>query len=243
MEPDPKAMAAMKGRRDAVMKERQQKERDFYGALYPTAFHVDYDWATRGAKVPPAYGCWVEVQDGEAGWAKRNYLTQAACASVEQRAASYGQSATGTWKIRTPEGPFIYTYSQKSDPPTAPPELMRRMEDSGVKTPVRFSCRVADVVTDQSYKSINCPSSGSPSTIRVSGAIPALNVGDLVSVPLAGTKRDPDGVLFKSFGAKSGSWTVDADGATLTVDSAMACPSVAEMLGTTVDAGTSPTQQ
>ncbi len=239
-----RAMAAAKGRVDTARKERQKAEQDFYGPLYAAAFHVDYDWATRGAKVPPVYGCWVEVRDGDEGWAKRNYLTQATCATVAARAASYGQLATGTWKIRTPEGPFIYTYSQKTEPPSAPPELMTRIEGAGFKLLARFSCRVDDVVTTaDDRKSIRCASIGQSITIRVSGVVAPLNVGDVASVPLAGVRRDPDGVLFKTFAPKGDGWTVDADGTTLTVDTAATCPSIAEIMASAVDAGGSGDQK
>jgi hypothetical protein len=68
------------------------------------------------------------------------------------------------------------------------------------------------------------------SEIRVSGSLGRINIGDVVSAPLADVKRDPDGVLFKDVASKTPAWTVDADGPTVTVDVAANCPTADEIL-------------
>jgi hypothetical protein len=57
-----------------------------------------------------------------------------------------------------------------------------------------------------------------------------INVGDEVSVPLAETHRDPDGVLFRVTERGGSPWTVDADGTALKVDAPAKCPSKDEIL-------------
>ena len=132
--------------------------------------------------------------------------------------------------MKSPGHPAWFLYANSETPPTQPPEMMRRMETGGVKAPARFSCRVEDVIPEGTAKSIRCSSSRVPVSLRIAGDVKAVNAGDLVSVPLAGTKRDPDGVLFKSNPMKNGGWIVDADAASLTVDAAATCPSMDEVL-------------
>jgi hypothetical protein len=64
-----------------------------------------------------------------------------------------------------------------------------------------------------------------------------VNVGDLVSVPLANTKRDPDGVLLKNVAGNNKGWVIDADAGSLTVDAAATCPSMADILAALGNAG------
>jgi len=66
-----------------------------------------------------------------------------------------------------------------------------------------------------------------------------VNIGDVVSVPLGETKRDPDGLLLLwNPTAPKGSavWTVDADGASLKVEEAAKCPSIDDIVSA-MDAG------
>ena len=85
-------------------------------------------------------------------------------------------------------------------------------------------------------------SSGATVAIRLRGGegTQALNVGDVISVPLAGTKRDPDGVLFKNVTGRSGGWTVDAEGSMVAIDAAASCPTV-EQIVTAASSGGVPT--
>jgi hypothetical protein len=103
------------------------------------------------------------------------------------------------------------------------------MEAVGVEPPERFACQVDDVMPDIDHKSLRCRSAGVVN-IRVSGTPPTINVGDVVSVPLAGVRRDPDGVLFKRVTGKNVGWIVDTDGAMLKVDVPAACPTLQEIL-------------
>jgi hypothetical protein len=106
---------------------------------------------------------------------------------------------------------------------------MRRMSATGLKVPTRFSCRVADVVKAADNHVITCGGAVS-SEVRLSGSLPRINVGDVVSVPLLDVKRDPNGVLSKNVASKAPVWTLDADGSTLRVDVAASCPTTDEIL-------------
>ena len=141
------------------------------------------------------------------------------------------------WKVRSPGHPSsLFFYSNSETPPTQPPELMRRMDATGIKVPSRFACRVDDVVPEGGRNDVKCAAR----SIRVTGTMPSVNVGDVVSVPLANTRRDPDGVLFKNVSSKSSGWVVDADGPTLTVDTAATCPTLDEVAAAVADAGGKP---
>jgi len=220
-----KAVAALKSQMDAARKERVRQEREFYDTAYPLAFHYDLDWAVRKSKAIPAqYNCF-NVTYGR--WTSPPpRIDQESCLNSPMAGV-----ADFEWRARVPGRPEVFLYSNSETAPTQPPELMHRMDAAGVKALTRFSCRVDDVVAAADHKTVTCRSSGPSVALRVSGSLPAVNVGDVVSVPLANTKRDPDGVLLKNVGTKTGagSWLVDADGASLTVDSAATCPSVAEI--------------
>lgn len=227
-----KAVAALKSQNEAARQERTRKEREFYDSAYPLAFHYDLDWPTRMAKaIPGQYNCF-NVTSGR--WTGSN-VTQEMCAN-----SPYANMADFEWRARVPGRPAVFLYSNSDTPPTQPPELMRRMDAAGIQMPARFSCRVEDVVQEQDHRSVKCHSSGPGAKIRVSGDLHAVNVGDVVSVPIASAKRDPDGVLFKNVTGKNVGWVVDADGPSLTVDSAATCPSTAEILATLGDAGSKP---
>lgn len=236
-----KVVAALKMHIVAAKQEKARREGDFYGAMYPLAFHYDLDWRTRKLTDRlPEYGCWVDAAPIYSGasavlpghWST-NLLDQSQC---QPYADAWGEKHMVTWKVANPGHAGAFVYSNSDTPPNEPPELMRRAGLAGVKPLARFSCRVEDVLPDQEHRIIKCRSTGPATTIRVSGDLSAANVGDVVSVPLAGTKRDPDGVLFKNVTGKTGGWVVDADAATLTVDSAATCPSTEEIqaaIGTT----------
>ena len=65
----------------------------------------------------------------------------------------------GTPPLLTPGRDALFTYTNSATPPTQPPELKRRMDAAGVKAPLRFACRVEDVVREQERRTIKC---GSP---------------------------------------------------------------------------------
>jgi hypothetical protein len=225
-----KIAAALKGQKDAARRERVRKEREFYNAIYPLAFHYDLDWATRKTDAsPPTFACW---SDTGQNWATEAGTGKAA-SQEECRAWSGGLAGTYTWKERSPGHPPLFRYSNSETPPTQAPELMRRLDAGAVKLPVRFACRVEDVVPDGGRNDVRCTAG----SIRVSGTLPSVNVGDVVSVPLANTKRDPEGVLFKNVASKDGGWVVDADGSTLTVDAPATCPALDQIVATLTDAG------
>lgn len=106
------------------------------------------------------------------------------------------------------------------------PELMRRMAVASVEAPARFSCRVADIESRKKGLSIACTSfTKIESIIMVSSTPPAINVGDVVSVPLANQHRDPEGVLYK----EKGVWVVDADAKDIAIETKAVCPSLDEI--------------
>lgn len=196
--------------------ERKRKESEFFGPLYALAFHYDLDWQTRKDPAsPPVYGCW------GTGWIDLSEY------SDQGKSVCKGM---GDWKVKSQGHPAWFTYSRTETAPTRPPELMRRMEGAGIKVPGRFSCRVSDVVSDKDRTTVKCGQGSSAPRVRLNGAVKPVNSGDVVSVPLADAKRDPDGVLFKTAGTRNAAWIVDADAASVTVDAAATCPSIAEIL-------------
>lgn len=218
-----KVASALKQQTEAAKQERKRKESEFFSSLYPLAFHYDLDWQTRkGAAIPPTHGC------GESEGKIDNIMWLEGIDANDCRS----HAPNWTWRLRTSGRPPWFTYTGSETPPTQPPELMRRMAAANINAPPRFSCRVDDVVTEKDRKEIKCVSSGTVTSLRVSGDLKAVNAGDLVSVPLAATKHDPDGVLFKNVAVKNGGWVVDVDGVSLTVDAAATCPSMEEILAT-----------
>jgi hypothetical protein len=234
----------------ASLAAREQAEREFRDKVRPLNFRIDYDWKTRGIVSPPVYGCWVTGNwSGNAEW--RDVGSEGSCV----RMASYYAVST-EWKVKVPGGSLIYTYTRSTDPPSAPPELMRRIASANVTLPDRFACRVADAVSVGDRVVVRCgeaalhrtstpPASASETEsryapiIRLTRSIPLVNIGDVVSVPFANTKRDPDGLLLLwNPTAPKGRpvWTVDADGASLKVEEAAKCPTVDEIVSAT-DAG------
>lgn len=223
-----KAKATLNAHTAAAKKERARREDDFYKTIYPVAFRIDLDWRTRKtAPVPATWRCfntsfngYWDIRVGTWAPATGQFQTKEGCDN------HYGFE----WRQFTPARPAVYLYSNSETPPTRPPELMRRLETAKLAVPQRFSCRVADVTLLGERRLVKCHGT-STAALRLSGAPGStLNVGDEVSVPLADTHRDPDGVLIRI--PQPGSeavWTVDADVATLRVDRAAKCPRVEEI--------------
>jgi len=224
-----KVATAIKQRAAAATRERKRKEAEFYKTVYPLAFHYDLDWRTRkGTAVPDVYGCWEdEIQKS---FLDSDSWDQATCKRTGKTRDVAGHWLNYVWKVKTPGRGAWFTYTNSDTAPTNSPELMRRIEVASIKVPERFSCRVDDVIAEKEQKLLRCRSNRVAASIRVTGSLKAVNVGDLVSVPLAGTKRDPDGVLFKTVADKNPTWIIDADGAAFTIDAAATCPSVADIV-------------
>lgn len=213
-----KSTPELKKASESVQRERRRKAEEFYSTVYPLAFHYDLDWQTRkDAAVAPTSGrCWDSSKNQ---WEDDRFNSFANCAYRTQR-----------WVPATPGHPAWFRYTGSETAPTQPPELMHRMEAASIKPLARFSCLVDDVVSEKEHKTVKCVSSNPLASLRVTGELKPINTGDLVSVPLAATKRDPDGVLFKHDPRNKGDWVVDADAASLTVDAAAICPSMDEIL-------------
>jgi hypothetical protein len=224
------ASEALKRKRDDGEKKRAQAAKEFYRTTFPVSFRIDYDWKTHMTPaVPATFAChmvdeWNDMFIQVDGHAE--------CDAVEARSTNGTRTA---WEQVAGGRPSAYTYSGTSTPPTEPPELMRRMTASGLEPLPRFSCRVRDVAADKDRKRVTCLSFSSPAPLlRISGALPSLHVGDVVSVPLATVRRDPDGVLLQLDVPVErqtvATWVVDADSTSLTVDHAASCPSSDEVL-------------
>jgi hypothetical protein len=228
---DPKLKAAgqsLVAKREKAQKAREKRLR-YLAAL---SFRIDLDWRTKKNVVPDV----------------------GACAGYEDLTNDHDdclQNTGGTWVIVVRGEPEGYLYSNdRVAPPVSPPELMVRMDSESIAIPARFSCRVedvsdesmttlvagkvADVFTQQSrrFSIIDCEAPrGRDVVLRVSGEMPNVNTGDIVSLPLANTRR-PEGVLLKTMGDEELRWTIDGDGSSLTIDKAAICPSVSDILST-----------
>ncbi len=238
-----KSTPELKKASESVQQERKRKAEEFYSTVYPLAFHYDLDWQTRGAKSPPVFGCWVvttlaghsQTQATDGSW---DNTTKPECSGKHTSGPAWAHDTFEyTWKVKQPEGQFVFRYTGIDKPPTQPPELMHRMEAASIKPLPRFSCLVDDVVSEKEHKTVKCVSSMTTASLRITGELKPINTGDLVSVPLAATKRDPDGVLFKHDPRNKGDWVVDADAASLTVDAAATCPSMDEILASVGNGG------
>ena len=231
-----KAIASMRSQSAVAKEDRRRRAKEFYDTAYPLAFHVDYDWATRKTlAIPATYGCWNtnSAQDHTGG--NLFFRGWAALLETKESCESYS-GGEFVWRVKVPARPSVFMYSNSEAPPVLP-EMMRRMEAAAATVPTRLSCRVDDVIAEQERRTIRCRSAGTALQIRTSAALAALNIGDVVSVPLADTRRDPDGVLHKNVTAKVPLWTADADAATVTVDSAAKCPSLDEIQSAVGDGG------
>lgn len=224
--------AKVRQRRDADMRERERLKREFYGTAYGLQFRIDESWSTRIASVVVPGGCWAEC--GRCG-----YGTEQMCGDPSSKAAceadphcvwkeSYKDSGGYASSIRDSG-----RYSRSSR--LAPPAMMTQMEREGVKAPARFHCLVVDVKREADNLRVTCESGADEkSMILLHGAPPKLNAGDIVSVPLAGEKREPEGVLFKrnvqTGRPSTGLWVVDADAASMRVVAAATCPSMQDVV-------------
>jgi hypothetical protein len=112
------------------------------------------------------------------------------------------------------------------------PELMKRIEASKLDIPARFSCRVDQITrANDGTRTVTC--AGAHIKLSASDTATAYHIGDVVSVPLKDTKRDPSGVLFKEVWDNADHWVVSADPATVTLDAPATCPSVDEIVAAT----------
>lgn len=170
----------------------------------PKAFRIDFDWRTRMNKpIPAEFGCFNATYGRWTNIASPDF-----CAHNP-----YSYDVDFVWKVQVPAKEPTYTYTGTTTAPTKPPELMRRMESGGIALPQRAFCRVADVSTKGGARVVACGKADVPLRFRITGG-PVINAGDLVSVPVAGARRDPDGVVFKD----EDGWTIDADGGALSLD-------------------------
>lgn len=151
--------------RKASLAAIEKTKREFRDKVRPLNFRMDYDWKTRGAKSPAVYGCWI-FTPSQANWATRGNESADDCsawAAALDRGGHY-ISVGSEWKVKLPEGSFIYTYSQSKDPPNDPPELMRRAGTANLTPPARFACRVADVLPTGERVVVRCEVTGSAAT-------------------------------------------------------------------------------
>lgn len=207
-----KALAASVAHTEKAKAAREKKAEDFYASVYPIGFHYDSEWRTRKTKGSAATFACLEDDDF-------NDWTKAEC----------DRAFSAKWTVVSPARPALFTYSNSETAPTNPPELMRRMESAGLPLPARFSCRVHDVAEEGDHVFIRCVSSAPLAAIVASGVLPAINVGDVISAPLAAVVGGEDGVLFKRFGGKMSWWSIVAEGPTITVDERASCPSLDDL--------------
>lgn len=248
LDSDPKLKAAgekLVARRNKALKEREKRMQE----LYALSFRIDYDWQTKKRDIVAVYAC-CDTPDGvqNAGNCDSSY------------SAGECQQAMGLWAAIVPADIGKYLYTGSVQPPTTPPELMRRVQKAGLTIPARFSCRVDDETTErmvgltpsanadafveknQEFTIVDCTApTGLDVVLRLSGAAPNLNSGDVVSVPFAIDAtapgltlavHRPDGVLLRTMGERRLRWTVDADATGLTIDVPAACPTVSDILST-----------
>lgn len=175
----------------------------------PLEYRLDLGWQDRVEMTEAKYGClqWqVEVSISGYGRNKRT------CAKRGLISAS---------KPVSPEAPLY---------PNGPPELMKRLESAAISVPDRFHCRVASVEPEAAYRAVGCADAVQLHLFGEGSSSPSgVNKGDVVSVPLAGVRHDPHGVLWRSFGDQGG-WVVDVDAKTLVVEDRAVCPTTSEVL-------------
>lgn len=235
-------------RLDETAKNRSDQERLFWASVYPVAFRIDYDWKTRKtSEILAEYGCFNQPGPQWGGQGNGFYPGWAPRLKTKEACEGYG-GGDFHWRIKGPGKPSVFLYSGTADPPANPPELMRRMTAAGLATPQRFSCRVADAAPASGRTIIKCEPRAGGSQLRMAGESKRVNVGDLISVPLADVRREPDGVLLRVPTQRSSTtrssyssddsaasrgrfvWMVDADWSTATVDASASCPSTDEVL-------------
>lgn len=212
-----KAAAKLQGQRKASERERAGQAAAFERGKW-VQYRLDYGWKGRVANRPKTFGCW-DIH---------NYW------NGEEKHECYRANG-GTSKVHTTEVVRLYTGVPVTLPGAfVPPELMRRVEAATLTVPERFACEVVQVSATTTGKRIACTEAGSAVYLHITGAMAVLHIGDIVSVPLRDSNRDPNGVLAKEPRGRDGpTWVVDADGATVKVDNAAKCPAVAEIVAAT----------
>jgi hypothetical protein len=215
-------------------------------------FRVDNGWITRIATTTRDAGCMLNdgrgaVVMGEATndlWDKVPGANIVA-AALECRQSDMYQAGMVRWQAPASLdawGNEAYDavgqslYSRTTEP--AAPELMKRIEASKFDVPARFSCRVDQVTrATGGARTVNCSGSGDSAgayiKLSASDTAPAYHIGDVVSVPLKDTKRDPSGVLFKEVWDRTDHWVVSADPASVTIDVPATCPTIDEIVAAT----------
>jgi hypothetical protein len=218
-----RSAATFEKKRQTAERKRRTATETFLRDTVPLQYRIDYGWKERGSPKPAVYSCESDT-----------YV----CDACSSKASCDGKAWEGyglKWILKAPEGPFLFTYSGTKDPPTKPPELMTRIDDAHIVTPERFACRVFDVFASGTGRFIVCyTDTKAPTALRVSGKLDTVHVGDVVSVPLAGVKRDPSAVLSLADVArvseKVRTWLIDADAASVVVDQHALGPSTDEIL-------------
>ncbi len=170
-------------------------------------YRLDVDWAKRVAsrEVPAMQTCGANAWGEQVCWMQRARLVD-----------DFGNDDY--------DAPRQYLYSRTQTP--EPPELMRRIEAAALKVPERFWCMVQQASVDKGAAGaqvmVACRGTVT-SFIALRGTLPALNIGDVVSVPLRGAAFDPIGVLAKV--GDGSSWQVTATKDSLKLESPAECPS------------------
>ena len=104
-----------------------------------------------------------------------------------------------------------------------PPLLMRLMDDQKIAAPARLYCQVHDIEATRDLVTIQCRNVPGEDLTIVAHGNPTdtrkLNSGDVISVPLANTSRDTNGVLRKD----NATWIADADIGSIAMESAAVC--------------------
>lgn len=128
------------------------------------------------------------------------------------------------------EAIFLYSGSAKG----APPILMQQLEQANITIPAALSCRVGDYRRSAESKTWEVECLEPKGLVIVTqGEPPELHRTDVISAPLAGESREPNGVLYKQLSDRSGStggtWRLAAYGAALEVQQAE-CPTASDVL-------------
>ena len=227
LDPDLKKGArGLQQQKRASTKERSKKARDFNRGKW-VQYRLDYGWEAREISRPARHACY-------SGGRWKDYLSRSTCSKWNRR-RFLGQS--WSWREKSPERPPIGVYSREVAP-YKPPELMRRVQGAGIEVPERFKCKVEEAKPKGKEVRIYCKGDVAKGAyIRVPGAMNKVHKGDVISVPLKGSRREPDGVLQKKDGRVDGRtrkvWVLDADASTLQVDEPATCPSRDDILAST----------
>ncbi|HTA90777.1 MAG TPA: hypothetical protein VK745_14400 [Polyangiaceae bacterium] len=224
------AQQRLQAKREALTKERETRLR----ALYALSYRIDPDWASKKRTEPAIFGCCNDDGSDCERWP-----------AGAQSCAYEG----GLWRVSVPAGPDKFVYTDSTEPPTAPPELMLRMAKAKLEPPPRFACRIEDVRTEKMtsltagktpsdpfvpqgvmFTVIDCSSERRmPVIVRAIGNAPALRAGDIITVPILGTQR-AEGVLLKTPGEREMRWTIDADPEAIAIEQTAQCASTQDIL-------------